>query len=327
MGIVRGVPCEWDEKDILENIELPQNCGSILKVRRLNRKVYEDKKCPEYARQKSIKETMARKAISYSEASKANPPVSKSYADWNCRSINSKKSDLIYLLNNYKPFAVSLKRLGFVPDSILEFQDISVLEKTEQMEYGGVALILRGGVPFVHIPIINHSDKFSIIAASAAEEVFPIKSNSGNGYIPSPPWWDSECSAAIAERKRAEGNYRKNSTTQNFNILSNLITKTRKLLKQKRFNGWKSFCASISPDISPSEVWQNIRRFRSAFKPPKSHFMDSSTVDLFLDKLAPPYVPSIDNISFDSQPSPSPSIIAIHSFPLAFQNSKGSFKT
>ncbi|XP_037871796.2 uncharacterized protein LOC101743837 [Bombyx mori] len=175
MGIVRGVPCDWDEKDVIENIELPQNCGSILKVRRLNRKVYDgetpkfvptetvvltfdgkvlpprvfmcfnslpvelyiyptlqcfnccrfghtkmqcrgtprcykcgdnhsgisceterddavcilcsgshfatDKKCPEYARQKAIKETMARNSISYSEASKVYPPVSKSYAD------------------------------------------------------------------------------------------------------------------------------------------------------------------------------------------------------------------------------------------------------
>lgn len=175
MGIVRGVPCEWDEKEILENIELPQNCGSLLKVRRLNRKIFEgenskfiptetvvltfdgkilppkvficynslpvdlyiyptlqcfnccrfghtkmqcrgtprcykcgdnhssisckterddavcilcsgshfatDKKCPEYARQKAIKETMAKKSISYSEASKVHPPISKSYAD------------------------------------------------------------------------------------------------------------------------------------------------------------------------------------------------------------------------------------------------------
>ncbi|CAG4987138.1 unnamed protein product [Parnassius apollo] len=175
MGIVRGVPCDWDEKVIMENIDLPQNCGSILKVRRLNRKVYDgetpkfiptetivltfdgkvlpprificfnflsvelyiyptlqcfnccrfghtkmqcrgsprcyncgdnhsgisceterddavcilcsgshfatDKKCPEYARQKAIKETMARNSISYSEASKIHPPVSKSYAD------------------------------------------------------------------------------------------------------------------------------------------------------------------------------------------------------------------------------------------------------
>ncbi|CAK1596023.1 unnamed protein product [Parnassius mnemosyne] len=37
-----------------------------------------DKKCPEYARQKAIKETMARNSISYSEASKVHPPVSKS---------------------------------------------------------------------------------------------------------------------------------------------------------------------------------------------------------------------------------------------------------
>lgn len=39
MEIARGVPSEWSEEDIQENISLPIDCGLILKVRRLNRKI------------------------------------------------------------------------------------------------------------------------------------------------------------------------------------------------------------------------------------------------------------------------------------------------
>jgi hypothetical protein len=175
MGLVRGVPTDWSEEEILKNMTVPIGCGNIIKVRRLKRKqlnnekneyipiqtvvltfdgqvlpkrvflfynslpvdlyifptiqcfnccryghiksqcrstpkcfrcgqghagdscsVDEDlvvcclcsgshlatsNKCPEFNRQKSIKETMAKSCISYSEAFKLHPPVSKSYSD------------------------------------------------------------------------------------------------------------------------------------------------------------------------------------------------------------------------------------------------------
>lgn len=42
MGVVRGVPTEWTMQEFVENVELPDGCGHILKVRRLNRKVVGD---------------------------------------------------------------------------------------------------------------------------------------------------------------------------------------------------------------------------------------------------------------------------------------------
>lgn len=177
MGIVRGVPSEWSEEEVKDNISVPVGCGQILKVRRLNRKVMTEsgpilkatesvvltfdgqvlpkrifmcynalqvdiyifptiqcyrccrfghvvaecrasmprcfkcgeghrgdscsveeenvicclckgshvatsKTCLEYSRQKAIKESMAKSCISYADASKIHPPVSKiSYAD------------------------------------------------------------------------------------------------------------------------------------------------------------------------------------------------------------------------------------------------------
>ncbi|XP_069354418.1 uncharacterized protein [Maniola hyperantus] len=39
MGLIRGVPKEWSIQQLAEAIELPDNCGIVLKARRLNRKV------------------------------------------------------------------------------------------------------------------------------------------------------------------------------------------------------------------------------------------------------------------------------------------------
>lgn len=175
MGLIRGIPTDWSEEDIMDNISVPIGCGKVVKVRRLNYKVNingsatwkpsqsavitfdgqvlpkrvfvcynsvpvdiyifptiqcykccryghtktmcrstprcykcgqghsgemcdvseesatcimctgfhfaNSKACPEFNRQKQIKHSMAHSCISYMEASKLYPPVSKSYAD------------------------------------------------------------------------------------------------------------------------------------------------------------------------------------------------------------------------------------------------------
>lgn len=176
LGVVRGIPAEWSDEEIKENINVPIGTGAILKVRRIKKKItvegkYEfkptetvvltfdgqvlpkrifvcytsllvdlyiyptiqcfnccryghvkiqcrskprcykcgqehsgdscsvteddllcclckgfhlatSKSCLEYERQKAIKETMAKSCISYAEAFKLHPPISKiSYAD------------------------------------------------------------------------------------------------------------------------------------------------------------------------------------------------------------------------------------------------------
>lgn len=175
LGIVRGVPAEWTPEEIKENVTVPIGCGQIIKIRRLNYKVYIDgsviwkpsqsvvftfdgqvlpkrvyicynalpvelytyptiqcynccryghtklncrsrprcfkcsqehkgetcnidescavclmcsghhyatnKICPEFNRQREIKLSMSHSCISYNEASKLHPAISKSYAD------------------------------------------------------------------------------------------------------------------------------------------------------------------------------------------------------------------------------------------------------
>ncbi|KAL0901574.1 hypothetical protein ABMA27_006795 [Loxostege sticticalis] len=195
MGVVRGVPVDWTDDEIIENISVPIGCGKIIKARRLKRKISNNgqtnfvpietvvltfdgqvlpkrvficynalpvdlyiyptiqcfnccryghiksqcrstpkcfkcgqdhsgdscsveeefvscclcsskhyatsKKCPEYSRQRSIKESMAKSCISYAEAVKLHPPISRSYADV-LLSVppHSKESHSTYIPNN-----------------------------------------------------------------------------------------------------------------------------------------------------------------------------------------------------------------------------------
>ncbi|XP_028174015.1 uncharacterized protein LOC114362705 [Ostrinia furnacalis] len=55
------------------------------------------RKCPEYDRQRSIKESMAKSCITYSEALKLHPPISKSYADVLVSGRSSQQNPLIPL--------------------------------------------------------------------------------------------------------------------------------------------------------------------------------------------------------------------------------------
>lgn len=39
MGLVRGIPAEWSDEEILQNISVPIGCGKIIKLRRMNHRV------------------------------------------------------------------------------------------------------------------------------------------------------------------------------------------------------------------------------------------------------------------------------------------------
>ncbi|KAI8442258.1 hypothetical protein MSG28_005828 [Choristoneura fumiferana] len=243
LGIVRGVPSEWSEEEILENISVPIGCGPILKVRRLKRKVIESG------------------------------------------------------VNELKP-----------TESVVLTFDGQVLPKRIFMCYAALPVDLYiyptiqcyNCCRFGHVR--EHSDEATCAAALAkimvetADNVFPVKKVGGNN-IPSPPWWDSECTTAAKGRKEAELAYRESSTNENFDIVLDAIDKAKKLFKKKKFEGWRNFCLSVSPNTNPSVVWNNIKRFRSAFKEDCSSNLPSSLTDEFLDKLAPPTVPEFIPLS------------------------------
>ncbi|KAL0895448.1 hypothetical protein ABMA27_011569 [Loxostege sticticalis] len=80
-------------------------------------------------------------------------------------------------------------------------------------------------------------------------------------------------------------------SSENYRIVSQAIADTRKLFKKKKFDGWRNFCTSISPETPPSMVWRNIRKFKSAISDSSFNIIPRPLADQFLDHLAPPWVP------------------------------------
>ncbi|CAG4960004.1 unnamed protein product [Colias eurytheme] len=134
------------------------------------------------------------------------------------------------------------------------------------------------------------SNVLAKIILKVADEIFPTKPTK-TSILPFPPWWDKECSEAIKKRKSIEKAYNKDMSEENLEILNAIIKDTQILLKDKKREGWKSFCASLSPNSNPSEVWNSIRRFRSVYRD-QQFIVPESLAEEFIDTIAPPSVPS-----------------------------------
>lgn len=145
------------------------------------------------------------------------------------------------------------------------------------------------------LPSISNSN--NVICAEAftnmiienVNKTFPLRKKSIH-KICSPPWWDSDCSEAIRKRKNAERIYCQNTTVENFDSLSEIMKSTRVLLKNKKLEGWKKFCSSLSPQSKASVVWNNVRKFRSIYKETTSEICPY-VIRKLLNQLAPSMAP------------------------------------
>ena len=130
---------------------------------------------------------------------------------------------------------------------------------------------------------------------TAADKSIPLK-NSSRGLIPSPPWWDSECSASVRSRNHAEKTYSRNLTYDNYINFQKVCAKTKRLLAKKKHLGWKSFCESLSPRTPVSLVWRKIKNYRRIYVDNNISSNDPQAwLSHFMNKLAPPFVPSYDS--------------------------------
>lgn len=131
---------------------------------------------------------------------------------------------------------------------------------------------------------------------TAADEVLPVKNSSKNKFS-SPPWWDKECSQAVKSRNDSEKIYKNNMSMEKFLEFKKSQAQSKRLFRKKKRDGWNGFCSSISPSTHSSVVWNNIKRYRSAFN--NQDHKRASTMEWteqFLDKLAPPSVPQLEEL-------------------------------
>ncbi|KAI5633156.1 u1 zinc finger domain-containing protein [Phthorimaea operculella] len=52
---------------------------------------------------------------------------------------------------------------------------------------------------------------------------------------------------------------------ENLDNLNEIMRATQQFLRDKKQEGWRAFCASLSPTTCPTEVWRKIKRFRTEY--------------------------------------------------------------
>uniref|UniRef100_A0A2A4J3N7 BED-type domain-containing protein n=2 Tax=Heliothis virescens TaxID=7102 RepID=A0A2A4J3N7_HELVI len=133
-------------------------------------------------------------------------------------------------------------------------------------------------------------DGFISAITFSADSTFPLR-NCARNKIPSPPWWDQDCTSAIRDRKEAEQQY--NEAMNNDNLLQyrRVYARSQRLFRKKKRRGWVKFCTSLSPSTPVSAVWKSINRFRRGCSPSISSPITRQTAESFFDRIAPAYVP------------------------------------
>lgn len=153
--------------------------------------------------------------------------------------------------------------------------------------------------------VLDSYDGFVNVLDESAQLSFPSRNPSRKQVLSSPPWWDSDCSAAIERRKVAEKGYNEAMNESNFLNYQRVAAETKRLLSGKKRQGWISFCENLSPRTPSALVWKGIRRFRGSLinRNLDDNDTSSSWIEGFAMKLAPPTVPTRDCF-----PLPSPSV-------------------
>lgn len=150
-------------------------------------------------------------------------------------------------------------------------------------------------------PVDNHNylllySKLVDAIIETADSIIPLKKTFSG--IPSPPWWDSECTSAVKERNEAEKYFNANISIENYLLFKKVLAKSIRFLSKKKKNSWIKFCESLSPRSLSSIVWRKIKAFRNFRNDPRpTPTNDTSWLESFIDKLAPPFVPTQEYIS------------------------------
>ena len=108
---------------------------------------------------------------------------------------------------------------------------------------------------------VDHLTEFLL---EAAREAIPVSMGGANNKIPL-PWWNNECEAVHAERKRARRALHRTYSTANLIAVRRLNAKCRKTFKEARKTAWMKYVSSININTTLSEMWKRINKIRGKF--------------------------------------------------------------
>lgn len=94
------------------------------------------------------------------------------------------------------------------------------------------------------------------------------------------PWWDEECSRAVAHRRHARRNLERHPLPQNMQIYREATEDTKTLLKVKRQKSFRKMISDIHYDTPSSVIWGKIKSLKGYNTPdyaPLEHAEDVIT--------------------------------------------------
>ncbi|CAH2090732.1 unnamed protein product [Euphydryas editha] len=73
------------------------------------------------------------------------------------------------------------------------------------------------------------------------------------------PYWNTKLSKAIAERRLALINFRRNSILDNLSILKEKNSEAEGISREAKSKGWMTFCSSLNEVSTAGEMWQRMK--------------------------------------------------------------------
>ena len=111
------------------------------------------------------------------------------------------------------------------------------------------------------------------------------------------PWWDTECSKAVAHRRRARNILSRSPTLANLIEYKRLTAVARHIIKSKKKQSWRRYVSKLGFDTPVGQVWQTIRSMNGISRSPPICPVAGPEAPLalkaqfLLEHFCPPFVP------------------------------------
>ena len=74
------------------------------------------------------------------------------------------------------------------------------------------------------------------------------------------PWWNKECSKAVAERRRAKKRAERRPTIANTIELRRCTAKANRIIKKTKRETWRNFCNTLTAETPTKKVWDLVKK-------------------------------------------------------------------
>lgn len=159
---------------------------------------------------------------------------------------------------------------------------------------------------FINLPHFdNTNDKYDFLLEcinSAASLSIPTYKPFKTRQRAPPPWWDSKCEEAVAERKQAVQRYKENSSNENYLLCKRISAQTKKILKEAAKSSWINWCSNLNKNTPSTSLWTQAKKMHrilinnnTSIEVAENHLW----VNEFFDSIAPPSANNLTNLDID----------------------------